>query len=125
MKTIHFGKSTILTSDDVADAVIEYAAALCNGNCADVVRVPSVAQDGTASITAMLLGPASQIVIVDADVDELEKEHPVFVARLQAAAATFPHAETLHASDQPTLSGVAMNAIWLRERCAPSVMQSQ
>jgi hypothetical protein len=84
MKTIHYAKSTILTSDDVADAVIEYAAALCNGNRADVVRVPSVAQDGTASITAMLLGPASQIVIGDADDDELETEHPASVDRLQA-----------------------------------------
>jgi hypothetical protein len=102
MKTVHYDGSVILTGDDVADAVIEYAAALGNGNRADVVRVPSIAEDGTTTTTTTLLGPASQIAIVDAPDDELEPEEPTFVARPQAAARTFPHAETIHADKRPT-----------------------
>ena len=39
-ETIHYDSSVILTSDDVADAVIEYAAALSGGDRADTVEVP-------------------------------------------------------------------------------------
>ena len=45
MKHIHYDATTILVGDDVADAVIEYAAALAGGDRADTVDVPAVADD--------------------------------------------------------------------------------
>ncbi|WIE66449.1 hypothetical protein DEI99_007905 [Curtobacterium sp. MCLR17_036] len=103
MKTIQYDRSTILTSDDVADAVIEYAAALAGGSRADTIAIPAVAADGTMTTTKVLIGPSSQLVVEDADEDELELENGDFVARLQAAAATFTHHDPIHADQRDDL----------------------
>jgi hypothetical protein len=104
MKYIQYDRSTILTSDDVADAVIEYAAALAGGSRADTVSIPAVAADGTMTTTKVLIGPSSQLVVEDAEEDELEGEDTVFVARLRAAAMTFDHDEVIHADTRADLT---------------------
>jgi len=104
MKHIHYDSSTILTSDDVADAVIEYAAALSGGDRADTVAVPAIAPDGTTTTTKILIGPSSELVVEDAEEDELEVENAEFVARLRAAAATFGHSEPIHADTRSDLT---------------------
>ncbi|OII09094.1 hypothetical protein [Curtobacterium sp. MCBA15_008] len=104
MKHIQYDGSTILTSDDVADAVIEYAAALAGGDRADTVAVPAVADDGTMTTTKILIGPSSEIVVEDTEEDDLEVEQEEFVARLRAAAETFGHAEPIHADTRSDLT---------------------
>jgi hypothetical protein len=104
MKHIQYDGSTILTSDDVADAVIEYAAALAGGDRADTVAVPAVAEDGTMTTTKILIGPTSEIVVEDAEEDDLELERQEFVARLRAAAKTFGHSEPIHADTRSDLT---------------------
>jgi hypothetical protein len=104
MKHIHYDSSMILTSDDVADAVIEYAAALAGGDRADTVAISSVAHDGTMTTTKVLIGPSSEIVVEDAEEDELEVEDREFVARLRAAATTFGHNEIIYASTRSDLT---------------------
>jgi len=106
MKNIRYDGSVILTGDDVADAVIEYAAALSGGDRADTVEVPAVAPDGTMTTTKILIGPASELVVEDADEDELETDHTEFVTRLRSAARTFGHHEPIHAADRETPEGV-------------------
>lgn len=103
MKHIHYDSSILLTRDDVADAVIEYAAALAGGDRADTVAVPTIAADGTLTTTKILIGPSSEIVVEDADEDELEIDDDEFVARLRAAAQTFGHSEPIHANTRSDL----------------------
>ncbi|MCA5924266.1 hypothetical protein [Curtobacterium oceanosedimentum] len=103
MKHIQYDRSSILTTDDVADAVIEYAAALAGGDRADTVSIPAVAADGTMTTTKVLIGPASQLVVEDAEEDELEGEHDQFVARLRAATLTFEHEAAIHADQRTDL----------------------
>lgn len=105
MKHILYDGASILTSDDAADAVIEYAAALAGGDRADTVAVPAVAADGTMTTTKILIGPASEVVVEEADDDELEPDHTEFVARLRAAARTFGHSEPIHADTRADLTG--------------------
>lgn len=105
MKHILYDRSTILTSDDVADAVIEYAAALAGGSRADTVAIPAVAADGTMTTTKVLIGPSSQLVVEDAEEDELEREDTVFVERLRAAALTFEHDDVIHADRRSDFDG--------------------
>jgi len=100
MKNIHYDGTMILTSDDIADAVIEYAAALSGGDRADTVAVPSVAPDGTMTTTKILIGPTSEVVVEDADEDELEADDPVFVERLRSAARSFGHSKPIHAAER-------------------------
>lgn len=102
MKNIRYDSSILLTSDDVANAVIEYAAALSGGDRADTVAVPCVAPDGTMTTTKILIGPASELVVEDAEEDVLEADDPQFVARLRAAADTFGHNKPIHAAEQPS-----------------------
>ncbi|GAA1494369.1 hypothetical protein [Curtobacterium herbarum] len=104
MKTIRYDNTAILTSDDVADAVIEYAAALSGGDRADTVAVPAVAEDGTMTTTKILIGPTSEVVVEDADEDALELENDEFVARLRAAARTFGHDTVIHADTRSDLT---------------------
>ncbi|MDM7892813.1 hypothetical protein [Curtobacterium caseinilyticum] len=104
MKHIRYDSSSILTSDDVADAVIEYAAALAGGDRADTVAIPAVADDGTMTTTKILIGPSSEIVVEDAEDDELEVEDDEFVRRLRAAARTFGHSEPIHADTRSDLT---------------------
>jgi hypothetical protein len=101
MKNIRYDNTVILTSDDVADAVIEYAAALSSGDRSDTIEVPAIAVDGTMTTTKILIGPTSELVIEDADDDELELDDPTFVGRLRSAATTFGHIEPLHATERP------------------------
>lgn len=106
MKHIRYDNTTILTGDDIADAVIEYAAALSGGDRADTVAVPSIAPDGTRTTTKILIGPTSELVVEDADDDQLEDEDGDFVERLRAAARTFGHAEPIHASTRSDLKDI-------------------
>lgn len=104
MKHILYDGASLLTRDDVADAVIEYAAALAGGDRADTIAVPVVAADGTMTTTKILIGPSSEVVVEDADEDELEIDDDEFVARLRAAARTFGHAEPIHADTRSDLT---------------------
>ena len=106
MKHIHYDATTILVGDDVADAVIEYAAALSGGDRADTVEVPAVAPDGTMTTTKILIGPASELVVEDAEDDVLEVDDTQFVARLRSAAKTFGHHEPIHAAERETPEGI-------------------
>ena len=80
MKYIQYASGCrVVTSDAVADAVIEYAAAL-----ADVVGIPRAAHRGPVRL---LLGPAIPISVVPAPDDAVQPEDPGLVAELQRRTA--------------------------------------
>ena len=62
MKTIHYAGGVVLTSDELADAVVDYAAALAKKGSSAELTIPVVLEDGSHSEASMLLGPASQLV---------------------------------------------------------------
>ncbi|WP_066516414.1 hypothetical protein [Curtobacterium ammoniigenes] len=90
MKKIHYSDAVILTSDDAADAVLDYATALAKSGRADSIDVPSVDDDGFGVVVRMLVGPASQMVIEPALDDELEPEAMAFVEDLHRRIASLP-----------------------------------
>jgi len=55
MKNLMYGGAPILVTDDVADAVLHYAAILAQFRASDVVAVPTVDRTGYASETSVLL----------------------------------------------------------------------
>ncbi|MFZ7089124.1 quinone oxidoreductase family protein [Curtobacterium sp. RRHDQ10] len=121
MKHIHYDGVDILASDDVADAVIEYAAALAATGRADTIPVPTSAPDGSSTTIKILIGPSSELIVEDADDDDLEIESPEFVGRLQAAARSFGTVGPVHAAVDPAFgpgglqsSGTAM--AWVAPR---------
>ena len=85
MKYIQYASGCrVVTSDAVADEVIEYAAALAMSARADVVDIPSAAHRGPVRL---LLGPAIPISVVPAPDDAVQPEDPGLVAELQRRTA--------------------------------------
>lgn len=67
MKDILIEGHRLLTTDGIADAVIDYARLLHTHSQTDVVDFPTL-HDGELSHCSLLLTPATAVAIVDADV---------------------------------------------------------
>jgi hypothetical protein len=74
MQLLHYTGDTLLTTDDVANALLTYASALADSHTSDVVVVPILDEHGQIVMAEMLLGPASQLYSTPADVSGGEIE---------------------------------------------------
>lgn len=95
MKRIHYSSGSVLTGDDIADAVVRYAAALAANAAAAEVRAPAILDNGDVGEALMLLGPASQILAETEPYDGPELRANGFVTDLdERMAALGPHRAT-------------------------------
>ncbi len=74
MKILSYSGESVLTSDRIGDAVIDYARALASQNAADVVDIPvfdpDTAGPATLGMARLLIGPSSQLIVIPArDID--------------------------------------------------------
>ncbi|SBN62530.1 hypothetical protein GA0004736_1433 [Curtobacterium sp. 9128] len=83
MKHIIYGLATVLTTDDAAYAVLEYAAALAQAGLADTVHVPTVDRWGMATTSSILLAPAIGLLVQSAPDDELHPETEGFTSEMR------------------------------------------
>ena len=83
MKALVYAGSEFLTSDAIAQALMDYGAALAEGRNAATVEIPIVGDDGTITTAVFLVGPASQIVAREVDTDLSEPDSPDVVAHLE------------------------------------------
>lgn len=83
MRALIYAGSEFYTSDAIAEALLQYGAALADGRLAATVEIPIVARDGTTSTAVFLVGPASQIVAIEIDTDLVEPDHPEVVQHLE------------------------------------------
>lgn len=67
MKRILYSGGSVLTGNQLADAVLEYASELARQESSDTLEIPSVNEAGTAGHTQLLLGPASQFVVEEVE----------------------------------------------------------
>jgi hypothetical protein len=65
MKDILIEGHRILTTDDIADAVLSYARALIERGGTDIVEFPSF-HEGSPTLCSLLLGGCSMMAVVDA-----------------------------------------------------------
>jgi hypothetical protein len=63
VKRIHYVEDHVVTGDDIAEAVVEYARALALRGRSDSVDMPGVDVDGEVRRFRLLLGPASQMLV--------------------------------------------------------------
>jgi hypothetical protein len=63
MKRILYSGGAVVTGDQVADAILEYASELARQESSDTIDVPSINDAGTLVHTQLLLGPASQFIV--------------------------------------------------------------
>ncbi|KQN42419.1 MULTISPECIES: hypothetical protein [unclassified Frigoribacterium] len=72
MKRIHYTDEYLVTGDDIAAAVVEYARALAMQNKSDMVDLPGMDRGGVHQRFQVLLGPASQMLVSEEQTDEAE-----------------------------------------------------
>ncbi|GAA1930740.1 hypothetical protein GCM10009775_23490 [Microbacterium aoyamense] len=65
MKDLLIGGTRFLTTDELADSLLEYSGLLNLYNSVDLVRFPAIV-GGTSSHSAIALGAGSALVVVDA-----------------------------------------------------------
>jgi hypothetical protein len=78
VKYLIYGVASVLTSDDAAYAVLDYAAALAQSGLADTVDVPTFDPYGIPATSSLLLAPAVGVLVQTAPDDELEEDTSAF-----------------------------------------------
>lgn len=87
MRTISYGGESFTTSDDAADALLEFAAAAAMNDFAGVIHMPAVNEDGSAMTADLVIGPASELLVVPARAGYAELDTRAEVASLRAKTA--------------------------------------
>ncbi|SMH39727.1 hypothetical protein SAMN06295885_1693 [Rathayibacter oskolensis] len=85
MRRIHYAEESIVTGDDIAFAVIEYARMLAMTSTADTVEVPTLHDEAVRRVR-MLLGPASQMLVSEEHTPAVEIVDETLVADLRSRA---------------------------------------
>lgn len=97
MKVISYAGGDYLTGDNIAIALLELSRGLANADASQTVEIPILHENGTRGTATFLVGPASQIVAVDAegDFDELIDEEAVTdLNRLKSALHSVARTES-------------------------------
>lgn len=67
MKRIYYASGSVVTSDRTADAVVAYAQALAARESSDTIDIPIFAAGAHAGRAQLVVGPASQLMVVTED----------------------------------------------------------
>ncbi|TFC21396.1 hypothetical protein [Cryobacterium glucosi] len=83
MKRMSYCGTTFLTTNAVADALLEFAAALTEQHKSEVVEVPSYSADGSEILIHLLVAPGSELISIPENAvgDEPETHYAVSVLR--------------------------------------------
>lgn len=63
MKHITYAEKSVVTGDDVADALVEYAKAVAQHHTADFVTISGIGSNGDEIEATFLLGPGTNMMI--------------------------------------------------------------
>lgn len=74
MLQLHYSDSSVVTSDDIGHALLEYARVLADNQAADVVTIPVIEERGI-SYSMILIGPSSQLYTTPLGPDSAELNH--------------------------------------------------
>lgn len=88
MKRVEYVTGSFVTSDAVADALLELVAMLGRDDEARVVHVPSVETDGSTVTVDLVVGPASQVRATAEKTDIPEPESGEALEHLRAMMKT-------------------------------------
>jgi hypothetical protein len=78
MKLITYAGGTILTGDDVAEALLGYVTAHSRGEESIAVDIKVLEADGTTRTHTLVLGPATELDVADVAEESLEGEIALF-----------------------------------------------
>ena len=64
MKRIRYAGESVVTGDAIASLVVYYSEALAKADTAGTVEIPVLLGDGSVGAATLLVGPASQLIMV-------------------------------------------------------------
>ncbi|MCU1550666.1 MAG: hypothetical protein JWR36_1226 [Glaciihabitans sp.] len=106
MKRIYYASGSVLTGDRMADAIVAYAAALAIREFSDTIDIPVSLPNGSEARAQLLIGPASQLVVVPEPEAREAAEDEETIAELlsRARALSSPHPQAVDEADSPYYS---------------------
>jgi hypothetical protein len=104
MKRVTYAGETFLTTDPVANALVDYAAALGRSGKAEVVELPALDDNGEPHQVRLVIGPASQMSAVEVDTRFQDLEVGDTVARLQSLARALEQTNVAAMTSAPITS---------------------
>jgi hypothetical protein len=87
MKVISYAEEHIVTTDEIANEVLAYARELGRRNSADTVDIPAVYADGHVGEAHLLIGPSSQITVLESPPLAVEVPDDRFLREIRRRAA--------------------------------------
>ena len=102
MRRVAYAGGTFVTSDRIAQAMLEYAAALANADRAATLHVPAVGDDGETHDVQVLVGPSSQLMADEIEHAGPEPDGDAFVTSIEGRMATL-HRTFVPADDESML----------------------
>jgi hypothetical protein len=91
MRILSYSGESVVTTDQVGEAVVDYIRALIAENTTDVVDIPVLFNDQELTAT-LVLGPRSQLMVVPSHEANVELQDELTIARLHSkTAALGPH----------------------------------
>jgi hypothetical protein len=102
MKRIYYASGSVLTGDRMADAVVSYASALASRELSDTVDIPIELPGGKVGRAQLLIGPASQLVVVPEpdSVDREEEQDTIDELSKRGLQLSSPHPRPV---DEPVI----------------------
>ncbi|HEX4402308.1 MAG TPA: hypothetical protein VHZ98_13375 [Galbitalea sp.] len=83
MRILSYSGESVLTTDRVGEAVVDYARALIAEHATDVVDIPVLFENEELT-ASLVLGPASQLIVIPARESDTPLGDELIVARLRA-----------------------------------------
>jgi hypothetical protein len=105
VKELNYAGGKTIVSDELADALTDYAQVLAANGDSGVIDIPAVGEDGTVGMSRLLLGPASQIIAEPITVDPLDLDDSEVIAELIARTRAAGTQHALPMDPDETMSG--------------------
>jgi hypothetical protein len=86
MRILSYSGESVVTTDGVGDAVVDYTRALIADNSADVVEIPVLFDDEELT-ASMILGPSCQLIVVPSHDVDVRLHDEMTIARLRTKTA--------------------------------------
>ncbi len=87
MKRVAYGGESFITSDDGADALLDFAALAAMSGVAEVVTMPAVGEDGRVISVNLVIGPSSELITSPVETTTSEPDTVDAAAVIRARAA--------------------------------------
>jgi hypothetical protein len=104
MKRLHIGSASLLTGDELADAVLDYAAALYESGRTETLGIPFIDEGGERQMARLLITPAMSVWTGTVPRVENEPSDPALVRFLRERSRLLSHLASLDGMTASRLS---------------------